>query len=393
MLCGLLLACGIVVTAAFIRHLWGSDGYTDRLGRLLGADFSAIWGAGKAALAGDYVSAYGLDWFKAHLLAVFADRALVLAWSYPPVLYALAAPLAALPYSAALLVWLGGAYAALALVARRIIGHPLAWAAALAFPGFYGNALQGQSGFLIAAIFGGALLALRRRPALAGLLLALLVLKPQFGLLVPIALIAARQWKALGFAIGFGSIIVAASAMAFGIESWQAFIAGLDEARANALDRGAMGYYILQSLFGVLRQFGVPLPLAYLAQGALALAAAFAIWRLWRSPSDDRLKYAGLITASLLISPYCMDYDLVLLAPAIAFLVSHGLARGFGPWGQTALALAFVVAPLARFSTFFLRFPLGLFAVTLLFTILLWRASRPDTNTTRVAETFSASAG
>ena len=42
----------------------------------------------------------------------------------------------------------------------------------------------------------------------------------------------------------------------------------------------------------------------------------------------------------MLATPYSLDYDLMLLAPAIAFLAADGLARGFAPWEKTALALA-----------------------------------------------------
>lgn len=64
------------------------------------------------------------------------------------------------------------------------------WLAIAAWPGMYGNGLQEQSGFLTAALFGSALVMLDRRLVLAGLLLALLAFKPQFGLLIPLALIA-----------------------------------------------------------------------------------------------------------------------------------------------------------------------------------------------------------
>ncbi len=372
----LLALCAAAMWGAAGRLLIGSDGRIDGLGRLLGPDFSAIWGAGQAALSGEFSRTYGLDWFSGHLRNVFGEKAYVLAWSYPPVLYALAMPLAALPYGAALGIWLGASYFALVALAHHIIGHRLVWIAALAYPGLYANSVQGQSGFLVAALLAGGLLALEKRPVLAGVLFSLLIVKPQFGILLPVALIAAGRWRAFMAAAVSGCALVAASALVFGPESWFAFLNGLSEARHNALDRGAMGYYILQSLFGILRQNGLPLNVAYGAQALLAIGVAIGIWRLWRSDNDRNLKYAALIVGSLLISPYCMDYDLVLLAPAIAFALRSGWEKGFAHWEQTAMALAFVCAPLARFSTFFLGFPLGLFGAGLLFTILLCKGSQ-----------------
>ena len=77
-------------------------------------------------------------------------------------------------------------------------------------------------------------------------------------------------------------------------------------------------------------------------------------------------------------TPYCVDYDLVVLAPAIAFCVSYGLDKGFAPWAHAILLLAFVTAPLARFSSFFLGLPLGLAATGLLFTFSLLQATKTE---------------
>ena len=50
----------------------------------------------------------------------------------------------------------------------------------------------------------------------------------------------------------------------------------------------------------------------------------------------------------MLATPYTFDYDMVVLAPAIAFIAVDGLARGFGPWEKTALAALWLVPLLAR---------------------------------------------
>src|SRR5438874_1214094 len=67
---------------------------------------------------------------------------------------------------------------------------------------------SGQNGFLTAALLVGGFGLLRRQPGFAGALLGVLTYKPQFWLLVPIALTAARQWRA------FASAVIAAAVMA-----------------------------------------------------------------------------------------------------------------------------------------------------------------------------------
>ena len=60
-----------------------------------------------------------------------------------------------------------------------------AFLVALGFPAALWNVTAGQNGFLTAALIGGTLGLLERRPALAGVCLGLLTYKPQFGLLFP----------------------------------------------------------------------------------------------------------------------------------------------------------------------------------------------------------------
>jgi alpha-1,2-mannosyltransferase len=48
-------------------------------------------------------------------------------------------------------------------------------------------------------------------------------------------------------------------------------------------------------------------------------------------------------------TPYVLDYDLAVLAPAIAFLVVHGLRQGFAPY-EVSLLVALWVLPFAARS-------------------------------------------
>ena len=60
-------------------------------------------------------------------------------------------------------------------------------------PAVFINAVGGQNGTWTAALFGGGLSLLERRPLLAGGLLGLLSYKLQLGLLIPVALLAGRH--------------------------------------------------------------------------------------------------------------------------------------------------------------------------------------------------------
>ena len=94
---------------------------------------------------------------------------------------------------------------------------------------------------------------------------------------------------------------------------------------------GAPGFHKIQSVYAALRQLGVPGTLANAAQMATTLGVAAALVALWRSAAAFELKAAALLIGCVLATPYVLDYDLVVLAPAIAFLAAHGLRQGFAP--------------------------------------------------------------
>ena len=150
--------------------------------------------AGRLALDGNAAAAY--DWpvhKAAEVRAVGHDFENYYGWHYPPPFLFVAAVLATLPYLAAAIGWLVATLAAYVAAMRGILGQTGIFVA-LGFPAAIWNVTAGQNGFLTAALIGGTLGLLERRPVLAGICLGLLTYKPQFGLLFPIVLIADRRW-------------------------------------------------------------------------------------------------------------------------------------------------------------------------------------------------------
>jgi hypothetical protein len=75
--------------------------------------------------------------------------------------------------------------------------------------GFH-QSVGGQNSTWTPGLFGGGLSLLERRPLLAGGLLGLLIYKLQLGLLIPVALLAGRHWRASeGLAVSLGERDVA----------------------------------------------------------------------------------------------------------------------------------------------------------------------------------------
>ena len=87
-------------------------------------------------------------------------------------------------------------------------------------------------------------------------------------------------------------------------------------------------------------------------------------------------RIAALCLAAILATPYSLDYDLMVLAPAIAFLALDGLARGFGPYEKTALAFLWVVPLFARSVAEATFIPFGVIAMLVMFALVMRKAAR-----------------
>ncbi len=132
-------------------------------------------------------------------------------YSYPPVLLLLlTTPLALMAHCAgAARVAGGGLVRFLSRTASGDAG-PRRAAARAGRAAVFINAVGGQNSTWTAALSGSGLSLLERRPLLAGGLLGLLIYKPQLGLLIPVALLAGRHWRASeGVAVSLGERDVA----------------------------------------------------------------------------------------------------------------------------------------------------------------------------------------
>ncbi len=249
--------------------------------------------------------------------------------------------------------------------------------AALAFPAVWVTIGHGQNAFLTAGLLGGGLLLLERRPVAGGLLLGLLCYKPQFGLLIPVALVAGRQWRAVAAAAASALAAAALSLAAFGPATWQAFFASLGSSRRLLLEQGALPWPKIQSVFAAMRLLGGGADPAYAVQAVATAAAAVAVAVVWRRCPIPALRGAALVAAMPLATPYVLDYDLVILALPIAWLAGIGMAAGFRPWEKTVLAATWLLPLLARPAGFALGLPLTPPLLAVLLGLIVARATAP----------------
>jgi alpha-1,2-mannosyltransferase len=326
---GLLCLAGFALFIALLAMRL--DGLSEPDGQPIGTDFSNVYAAGRLVNEGRAPQAY--DWALEHSIekSIFGEQTPFYGWHYPPMFLAGRGPGAPALYGGSL---------HLAGVDPRFLSRfdpAHRWSAgmvhtALAYPAVIVNIGHGHNGFLTAALFGLGLVLLERRPIVAGLLLGALCYKPQFVLLLPLALAAGGYWRAVLAAGACALALALLSVGLFGLSTWRAFFDSLELTRTIVLEQGSTGWQKIQSVFSAARNWGLGVPAAYALQGMADAIVAVAVVALWRSRADFAYKAAALLAGALLATPYVLDYDMMTLAPALAFLAVHGLRDGFAPY-------------------------------------------------------------
>ena len=301
-------------------------------------DFGWMWITGRFAASGDPARIYDYASFATAQTNLFGvgNCVLLTPFVYPPTLLFFTYPFGRLPFVAAFVLWNALLLLLFVVAIYLIVRRANAIIGALTLRPLQVDLYVGHNGLLTTGLMGSTLLLLERKPLLAGFFLALLTYKPQFGLLFPVALLASRNWRALGSATAFSLAFAAAAALAFGSDSWFSFVNSLFN-RNSGLSPDPAVQLPLMSIYGLLQSSGLGPRLALAAHVAVALVLVAAVWIVWSKPMPFPVRAAMLCVGSLLASPYVLSYDFCVLAIAFAFLMEDGLARGFLPGERIAM--------------------------------------------------------
>lgn len=327
----------LVVWAVLLR-LWlgGAHGF-DLHGVVLGPDFPAFYTGGWLVRQGEIEQLYDLQRQQAIQQAVLPGSALS-AYVNPPHYSLFAAPFSSLSYTAAFTLWsllMLAAFGASLLLLRPLLptlrtrqGWLLAALALLSAPVYYALS-AGQNTGLSLLLHCGILLALsRRRAALAGLLIALGMFKPQlFVVLLPLLLLGLdrpQRWRLLlGFGISAGVLGLLTLAI-FGLTTLTQWVALLRSPLYQAEEvRQAAKMFSWQPFWKLL--LGANPLSAGLGWGCalLVFGGLCALWR--RAAQDLPLRYAITLCGILLIGPHLPVYDLALLIVPVLIITDRVL--------------------------------------------------------------------
>jgi hypothetical protein len=256
----------VLEVTGFSYLVAGTHGWIVPLHHPVSTDFVSFFAAGRLATDGTPALAYD---HAAHYAAEQAATEPGVPYNYfyyPPVFLLVCVALARLPYLVAFAAFQMGTLVPCLLVVRRIL-HERGWAVLLpllAFPPVYFTLGTGQNAFLTATLFGAATLLVDRRPALAGVLFGALCYKPHFGLLIPVALIAAGRWRVIAAAAATVGGLIGLSAAVFGWDVWPAFLDAA--AGARGVYEGGVAFQAMTSPFGATLALGGPVWLAWALQ-------------------------------------------------------------------------------------------------------------------------------
>lgn len=319
----ILLALGLVTLGAYVGGAILTINSEKYAAESWLVDFTAFWGAARLALEGRAVDAFDPAALAAAQGYRPLDGVVGMPWLYPPGWLALIAPLGLLPFSAAWVVFDLVSAGLLLLVLRpqaRPVPGALIWI--FAAPAVLLSLSIGNNGLLSAACMTAAVAALGAgRQGQAGLLIALMTLKPSLGLLVPPVLIAGRQWTAFAVAAAGTLAIAAATTAVFGPDYWLHFFAGL-EAASGKLSGGTLPYPRMITWYGFLRCAGLGHDVAIAGQVAASALVMVAVGALWiRRAAPFAAKAAAFLLGLTLATPYAYFYESALALVGILFLL------------------------------------------------------------------------
>lgn len=361
-----------IQAAALAVCLWSgyawnmaTPGVLDRMGQPKGCDFLHLYTVGTLAQSGRGDLLYDLPAQAALIQKMVPGAgAVIFVPLYGPQVAMFFAPWSRLPYAWAVTLWMllnAVLYALCCGVVwrecpnlRRHAGK-VAWVAC-AFPGLFSLIAWGQTAGVALALFTATWLALRSRLFFfAGLFLGSLVFKPQLALAAAFVFLLAWEWKVIA-----GALLAATAQMAV---AWEHFGTAVmaDYGRHLMQVRGIWpllepkpyATHSLRTFWAML----LPWPgAAFGLYVVTALVVLIAALLCWRSAAPLALKFAVLMTATVLTAPHLGIYDLVILAPPFLLLADWMAEQPGSPSTDAIRVFLYLscvlplLAPLARMT-------------------------------------------
>lgn len=323
----LILIVGLVIFAFF--NFVGSNiinGHIlDSINLVLGRDFLNFYHYGIAAWTDNPSAYYNFDFYEKELTKFFNGHDYTFQqWSYPPHYMLLAAPFALVNYYIALAIFIT---ISIALYWHFVIApfkEPSYKSAFWFTPLLLLFAICGQFSAIIAVIFVVVFKQMDKRPIVSGLLIALLTIKPQVGLLLPLFLIMTGRWKVFVFA-SIGTIIfIGLSVLVHGTQPWITYIEiGAPAQSKVLLNLPEITAGIMPTTFVNFYNAGLSFTTSSILHAVVAIAALVTMVYVCAKTKDKFLQYAIFLSCTFMLTPYLMMYDMLIMVWVVMMMVSR----------------------------------------------------------------------
>ena len=313
----------------------------DTINLILGRDFINFYHYGIAAWEENPERYYDLTFYDAVLTNFFSGHDYTFQqWSYPPHYMLIAAPFAFFNYYIALAIF---TLVSLFTYWKIIVSTFDTGEYRTAFwmtPIFILFVICGQLSALIAVLFVIIFNIMDKRPLLAGLLIALLTIKPQVGLLFPLFLMMTGRWKVF-LAASIGTIsFIGLSVLVHGIEPWLTFLEVGAPAQSKVLvNLPEITAGLMPTAFVNFYNAGWGFNAAAAIHAMVAISAIATMIIVCRKTTDKFLQYAIFLTCTFLLTPYLMMYDILILVWVVLMMATKYLMSRINTLNYISLML------------------------------------------------------
>ena len=291
-------------------------------------DFANYWMAGQLIRVEQFLALFTQDQYYAVLQQVFGEGYPIHNWSYPPHFLLLLWPLGYVSYKAGLVLFMLSTFALFigSLIAFRreyAPNSPMALLVLALMSYTFMMLDTAQNGFLTAALLLFGLAFMRSRPIVAAVAFALLTIKPQLGLLIPLLLLFEKNWRVIVWTSIFTAVLIGISVLSFGIESWLLYLTETVEYQRFVMtDWRGIFLRMMPTLFASTRTLGFSADTAFAVQMPLTiLGLALTLWLLWRIQDLQRRIFI-ILCGTFVVSPYGFNYDMGALTVSAILLVA-----------------------------------------------------------------------
>ncbi|MFT6073082.1 MAG: hypothetical protein ACJARD_001530 [Alphaproteobacteria bacterium] len=161
-----------------------------------------------------------------------------------------------------------------------------------------------------------------KKPLLSGLCFALLTYKPQFAILIPIALLLTNNYRVFFYAALFFLLQVTASIVIFGIEPWVVFFQTTHNVW-SLMHSNQMPIHIMSSHFTVFTSWNFSLECTKILSLFYFFSVASITLYFWYKIKGDHLAKAILCAGICLGTPYIFHYDMIILIGSVVFYMGY----------------------------------------------------------------------